>query len=137
MTTATAHPTNIFRRTEAWMDERGKGAWIALMVLGFIFGGPLGLVILAYILITGRFGRCSARRDHAHGSHRYNFRSSGNTAFDAYKADTISRLENEQDAFEGFLQRLRDAKDKSEFDEFMKDHSATSEAEPKSEKEDA
>jgi len=25
-----------FRATEIWLDERGKGAWIAAMVLGFI-----------------------------------------------------------------------------------------------------
>jgi hypothetical protein len=43
----------------------------------------------------------------------------GQHAFDAYKADTLRRLEEEQDAFEAFLQRLRDAKDKSEFDQFM------------------
>ncbi len=49
------------------------------------------------------------------------FGSSGNTAFDAYKTDTLRRLEEEQTAFESFLQRLRDAKDKSEFDSFMED----------------
>lgn len=52
---------------------------------------------------------------------RHKFRSSGNTAFDAYKADTLRRLEEEQEAFEAFLQRLRDAKDKAEFDQFMDD----------------
>ena len=26
-----------FARTENWLDERGKGAWIAAIVLGFIF----------------------------------------------------------------------------------------------------
>ena len=46
-------------------------------------------------------------------------RPSGNTAFDAYKEDTLRRLEDEQSSFEDFLQRLRDAKDKAEFDEFM------------------
>ena len=46
-------------------------------------------------------------------------RSTGNTAFDAYKADTLRRLEEEQDQFEAFLERLRDAKDKAEFDQFM------------------
>lgn len=46
-------------------------------------------------------------------------RSSGNTAFDAYKQETLRRLEDEQHSFEAFLQRLRDAKDKAEFDEFM------------------
>lgn len=45
--------------------------------------------------------------------------SSGNRAFDTYKEDTLKRLEDEQRAFEGFLERLREAKDKTEFDAFM------------------
>ena len=49
--------------------------------------------------------------------------SSGNTAFDTYKADTLRRLEEEQLQFEAFMNRLRAAKDQSEFDEFMKDRS--------------
>lgn len=48
-------------------------------------------------------------------------KSSGNNAFDAYKADTLRRLEDEQTNFENFLTRLRDAKDKAEFDQFMDD----------------
>ena len=59
-----------------------------------------------------------------HSTARHSFaamRSSGNSAFDAYKADTLRRLEDEQSSFEAFLQRLRDAKDKAEFDEFMDD----------------
>jgi len=46
-------------------------------------------------------------------------RPTGNAAFDAYKADTLRRLQEEQDSFESFLERLRAAKDKSEFDAFM------------------
>lgn len=46
-------------------------------------------------------------------------RPTGNTAFDNYKADTLRRLQEEQDSFESFLERLRAAKDKSEFDAFM------------------
>ena len=49
--------------------------------------------------------------------------SSGNTAFDAYNADTLRQLEEEQLQFEAFMNRLRPAKDRSEFDEFMKDQS--------------
>jgi len=45
--------------------------------------------------------------------------SSGNRAFDEYKADTIRRLEEEQREFREFLERLRFAKDKTEFDQFM------------------
>ena len=45
--------------------------------------------------------------------------STGNSSFDAYRADMLNRLETEQSNFENFLGRLRDAKDKSEFDRFM------------------
>ena len=50
--------------------------------------------------------------------------SSGNASFDAYRSDMIARLETEQTHFENFLGRLRDAKDKSEFDKFMDDRAA-------------
>lgn len=46
-------------------------------------------------------------------------KSSGNASFDAYREDMIVRLEMEQNHFENFLSRLRDAKDKTEFDQFM------------------
>lgn len=46
-------------------------------------------------------------------------RSSGNASFDAYRENTLQRLEQEQTNFEGFLGRLRAAKDKSEFDNFL------------------
>ena len=128
MVTATAHVDtshheggNWLRRYERWLDERGKGAWIAAMVLGFIFVWPIGLALLAYMIWSKRMfsGNCVARTRTA----RHAFKSTGNNAFDAYKADTLRRLEDEQDAFEAFLQRLREAKDKAEFDEFMEDRS--------------
>jgi hypothetical protein len=110
-----------FTRTEAWLDDRGKGAWIAAMVLAFILFWPLGLALLAYMIWSKRMfnGSCSSRRNARMG--HTSLRSSGNSAFDAYKADTLRRLEEEQTAFEAFLQRLRDAKDKAEFDQFMDD----------------
>lgn len=46
---------------------------------------------------------------------------SGNASFDAYRNELLGRLEQEQTNFEGFLSRLRDAKDKSEFDTFLSD----------------
>jgi hypothetical protein len=54
--------------------------------------------------------------------------SSGNSTFDAYKSDTLRRLEDEQRNFEEFLKRLRDAKDKAEFDTFMDDRASRSAA---------
>ena len=44
---------------------------------------------------------------------------SGNRAFDEYRMETLRRLEEEQSEFRGFLERLRMAKDKAEFDQFM------------------
>jgi hypothetical protein len=46
-------------------------------------------------------------------------RSSGNRAFDDYRAQTLRRLEDEQREFKEFLERLRFAKDRAEFDQFM------------------
>jgi hypothetical protein len=45
--------------------------------------------------------------------------SSGNHAFDDYRAETLKRLEEEQREFTDFLARLRFAKDRAEFDQFM------------------
>ncbi|MEM8980787.1 MAG: DUF2852 domain-containing protein [Pseudomonadota bacterium] len=107
-----------FGRAEDWLDDRGKGAWIAAMVLGFIFFWPIGLALLFYMIWSKQmFGKsnCSPRRKSAHMA----MKPSGNSAFDAYKADTLRRLEDEQASFEQFLERLREAKDKSEFDQFM------------------
>ncbi|WP_271947518.1 DUF2852 domain-containing protein [Ruegeria faecimaris] len=106
-------------RAEAWLDDKGKGAWIAAMVLGFIFFWPVGLALLAYMIWSKRmFNKSCSRRKSWH-SHMSAMKPSGNSAFDAYKSDTLARLEREQQEFEAFLHRLRDAKDKAEFDQFM------------------
>ena len=128
----------------ARIDDFGRPAWIALMVLGFIVFWPIGLAILAYIIWSGRMG-CSPRygdmqqwRDRAaerwerkrerwerrmqrwggpggHGG----FAPSGNRAFDEYRSEALRKLEEEQAEFRAFLERLRMAKDRAEFDEFM------------------
>ncbi len=121
MSTIAAWPS----RAETWLDDRGKGAWIAAMVLGFIFFWPVGLALLAYMIWSKRmFSKgCAQRRER--GSryevrlHRHGFRTSGNSAFDSYKSDTLDRLEQEQHEFETFLDRLRTSKDKSEFDQYL------------------
>lgn len=112
-----------FQRAEAWLDDKGKGAWIAAAVLGFIFVWPVGLALLAYMIWSKRMFNRNRTCSTSHPRHAaYNaVRPSGNRAFDAYKLDTLRRLEDEQRAFEEFLERLREAKDKSEFDSFMDD----------------
>lgn len=124
----------------AQLDGFGKPAWIGLTIVSFILFWPLGLVLLGYLVGSGRmmcWTRGSGRRWHegmermqsasqrwAGGGHR---RSSGNRAFDEYRAETLRRLEEEQREFMEFLDRLRHAKDKTEFDQFMDERGRRSE----------
>ncbi len=90
------------------------------MVLGFIIFWPIGLALLAY-MIWGKqmFGK-SCKTNRMNEMHRgWATASTGNRAFDAYRAETLKRLEDEQTAFHDFLERLRRAKDQTEFDAFM------------------
>ena len=115
------------------LDDFGRPAWIALMVIGFIVFWPIGLAILAYIIWSGRMGGCGKRHRGEWRGQRFNEKfgkwmgpsgpqySTGNRAFDEYRADTLRRLEDEARDFQGFLDRLRMAKDKQEFDQFMTD----------------
>jgi len=70
----------------------------------------------------------SCRRGHGR-SHGMNRSPTGNRAFDSYREDTLRRLEEEQANFESFLERLREAKDKSEFDQFMDERASAAAAE--------
>jgi hypothetical protein len=114
-------PATWFYSTESWLDARGKGAWLAAMILGFIFIWPVGLAILFYMIWSNRMSRSFFCNRSESRATRPTHGSSGNLAFDAYRNDTLQRLEDEQTAFQAFLQRLRDAKDKTEFDTFMND----------------
>ena len=135
----------------ARLDEFGKPAWIALIVLGFMIWWPLGLATLAFTIGSGRMGcgwhggpgrwedrwqhkmeRMQAKMDwmksrmggnpwggNPWSGNPWRGPSSGNAAFDEYRNETLKRLEEEQREFREFLQRLRFAKDKTEFDQFM------------------
>ena len=131
-----------------WSEERpsfwespSHPGWIALMILGFVFWWPIGLAILAYIIWGRKMHRhgygfgCGDRSERwqhkmermqgkmerlrSRMEGRYAGPSSGNRAFDEYRSETLKRLEDEQAEFKGFLDRLRHAKDKAEFDQFM------------------
>jgi hypothetical protein len=129
---------------------------LILMILGFIWWWPLGLVILALLIARGRLGCWHWHRPMFAGSgpmgcwdhdmSRWDSKmarmqekmdrvrtkmdargrggwwgppSSGNRAFDDYRTETLQRLEEEQREFKEFLERLRFAKDRAEFDQFM------------------
>ncbi len=122
------------------LDDFGRPAWLAAMVLGFIVFWPAGAAILAYMLWSGRMN-CGWHGGRGHGRWEGRFAerferarcrveeevrnfgrgtpSSGNKAFDDYREATLKRLEEEEREFRAFLDRLRQAKDKSEFDQFM------------------
>ncbi|HEX3442586.1 MAG TPA: DUF2852 domain-containing protein [Pseudolabrys sp.] len=128
----------------AKLDEFGKPAWIALIVLGFMAWWPLGLAVLAFTIGSGRMG-CGYHGGQDRWQHKMERMqrkmdwmrtrmsgnpwtggnpwsgapSSGNRAFDEYRSETLKRLEDEQREFREFLERLRFAKDKTEFDQFM------------------
>jgi hypothetical protein len=114
----------------ARLDDIGKPAWIALLIAGFILFWPVGLALLAFLIGSGRMG-CwrhrgygrwhNERSDEATGPWLGGRRreASGNRAFDEYRADTLRRLEEEEREFRSFLDRLRFAKDKAEFDQFL------------------
>jgi hypothetical protein len=118
---------------------------IALMVLGFVVWWPLGLAVIAYIIWGEKFGGSSEKaeawmnkskswcRDQNFGS---GFgrgpsawrQSSGNAAFDDYRADQLRRLEEERrrldeeiHEFHEYMRNLRAARDREEFDRFMND----------------
>jgi hypothetical protein len=115
---------------------------IALMVLGFVVWFPLGLAMLAYILWGEMFGGSAEKaeawaqkskawcRDQSfnHKHNGWSRHSSGNAAFDDYRAEQLKRLEEERKrldeeihAFHEYMRNLRMAKDREEFDRFMRD----------------
>lgn len=115
---------------------------ITMMVLGFVLFWPLGLAMLAYIIWGERFGGSkekaeawmhkqrsqwkSSRRDGT--SRRGRGFASGNAAFDDYRSEQLKRLDEERkrlddevSAFHEHMDNLAKARDREEFDRFMRD----------------
>src|ERR1700749_1451618 len=108
--------------------------WIAVTILGFLIWWPIGLALLFFTLGSRRISfwchqdawqnkmeRMKTRVErHSFGGFGFGSPSSGNRTFDEYRSETLRRLEEEQQEFKDFLGRLRHAKDKEEFDAFMR-----------------
>lgn len=89
---------------------------IAAIVLGFLVWWPIGIAAIAYILWGGSVDDVV---NDGWRKLRTSSTSSGNSAFDDYRKETLKRLEDEQEAFNDFVERLRAARDHEEFERFM------------------
>jgi hypothetical protein len=127
-----------------------RGRWrpheVAAMVVGFVAFWPVGLFLLGWKKGWLGIDRLMSRFEAdplapgtgpaGGGGWRDDLsRSSGNSAFDAHKNAELQRLEEEyarlaqkQRDFEAFLVRLREAKDREEFERFVREHQAVTPA---------
>ena len=127
------------------LDDLPRPALVALAIIGFIVFWPVGVALLVYTIWSGRmfcgrhrgFGRWHnpeerdavrdewrARREEWRAwkrRARSARNSSGNVAFDEYREETLRKLDDEQREFRDYLDKLRSAKDRAEFDQFMAD----------------
>lgn len=125
----------------AWLRPDWTPATVALMVLGFVIFWPLGMAMLAYILFgdrfrdfkrdvnqraDGMFARCRQGRNR-----HQSFYTTGNMAFDEWRKAELDRLDEERrrlDAmraeFDAYALELRRAKDREEFDRFMRERNS-------------
>jgi hypothetical protein len=114
-----------FAAASRCLEDMGRPARIALTILAFWFWWPVGLAVLAYLAFARRqAGRGQWQFPAGMGRFSRGFSCaapSGNRAFDDYRAETLRRLEDEQKEFVEYLDRLRQARDKAEFDQFMAD----------------
>jgi hypothetical protein len=122
---------------------------VLAMVLGFMVFWPLGLAVLAYILWGERFGWSGASAERwvnrqkqwagswcnprsEDGASRFSAwgkgAATGNAAFDAYREEQLKRLDEERrrldeevNEFHEYLRNLHMARDREEFDRFMRE----------------
>jgi hypothetical protein len=112
------------------LEEVPASIWIVLGLLAFFVWWPLGLLVLALAMWRGcmlccgfGFGHWNDRVDRSPVPRESGAtpQASGNRAFDAYRAETLKRLEEEQRSFRDYLERLRQAKDRAELEQFMQE----------------
>ena len=142
MTTAHAdqHPKSR-RQCRDWRDQEGRGVWnpvnIGLMILGFIFFTPLGLIILFGLImgispfqlprkIASWFNEASEWTNTMSSRTAGPRRKSGNDVFDEYQQTQLDRIEeirsevkDRDTQFKTFRQEEQRGKDKKQFDRFM------------------
>jgi hypothetical protein len=98
----------------------GKPVWLAVMCIAFIWFWPLGIAILGYLVLSGRLG---SFMPNTKWWQPLTWVTSGNAAFDEHRAEVMSQLEQERKDFDEFIAEAAKAKDRTEFDNFMKKRS--------------
>ncbi len=110
-------------------STRWTPANIGSVAIGFILFWPLGLFVLFYVLSGGDMAQVFNRgKDwviRMFNRATATTTSTGNSAFDAYREETLKRLEEEQKAFGDFMERLKRARDQEEFERFMNERRST------------
>ena len=124
------------------LDSPWHPGWIAVTVLGFIIWWPIGLALLFFTLGSRKMACWSHQDRWPNKMERMQYKmermrsrmerrgfpsaSARPRAATARSTNTawkrLRRLEEEQTEFKDFLDRLRHAKDKEEFDQFMAQH---------------
>jgi hypothetical protein len=110
--------------------SRGYGPPLPLKILAvvgaFWVAPPLGLAALGYLVWRkfqtrphGNEGRGPEGR-----SHKWRARSTGNSAFDEKRRETLQALEDEAKAFADFERQQRESKDREAFDRFVAERNA-------------
>jgi hypothetical protein len=135
-----------------WHGEPWKPVEILAMILGFMVYWPIGLAVLGWKFWQKKsgypgdiisFGREKWEKwgNWGHGSDRWGFAanswvgsgfgmgSTGNRAFDEWRKTELARLEEERQKlvaaereFAEFMENLRHARDREEFERFMDAH---------------
>jgi hypothetical protein len=108
---------------------------VIAMILGFIFFWPIGLAIVAWNWTTHFSGWGKLSRRERRMMRLSSAPETGNTAFESWKQGELERLEEErrklaaaQAEFSGFLDQLKQSKDREEFDRFMAGRTASNQA---------
>ena len=101
-------------------------------IMGFVFLAPAGALIAAATLWLA-MGRPLPGKDRTATvtSAPAMPEPSGNAAFDAYRAETLKRLDDEREAFSRFVTRLRESRDRAEFDQYLADKTWASQTKPR------
>jgi len=95
-------------------------AWVVVWAVALL-AWPIALVLGAFALFRA-VTRSSLRHAEAPFHRRASPTRDGafhNSAFQDYRQETLRKVDEEQGKFREFLERLRKAKDKEEFDRFM------------------